>query len=49
MKRKDPGAVRLGHLGGLASAKALTRAKRVERAKKAIRARWRKAKAEKAR
>jgi hypothetical protein len=49
MTKKDPAAVRLGRRGGLATAKASTRAERVARAKRAIRARWQKAKAKKAR
>jgi hypothetical protein len=44
MKIKNPAAVTLGRLGGLASAKTRTAAERRTLAQKAIQARWRKAK-----
>jgi len=36
---KNPNAVKLGKLGGLASAKSLTKEQRIARAKKAVQAR----------
>jgi len=41
---KNSAAVRLGRLGGYASAKAKTAAERRQLARKAVRARWQKAK-----
>jgi hypothetical protein len=43
MQSKNPAAVALGRLGGLAAAKTRTAAERRALARKAIRARWRKA------
>jgi hypothetical protein len=42
--RKNPAAVQLGRLGGLARAKSQTKAERTALARKAVKARWRKTK-----
>ncbi len=44
MKDKLPEAVRLGHRGGLARAKKLSKKRQSEIGRKAARARWKKAK-----